>query len=556
MKKRLLYLCIGALALHACGPVYVVRQPTPQPAPATPPPADPEDVSYQTFYDQLSPYGQWVEDPEYGYVWMPSVGEDFKPYASNGHWVYTDEGWTWDSGYPWGWAAFHYGRWFFKDGYGWEWIPGNEWAPAWVAWRNSDDYYGWAPLGPSVSLTVAYDGGYNPPPHYWCFVPHQYVSSPQLGNYYVRETNNVTIINRTTIIRNTTVINNNRNRHYGYGPDAGEVGRYSGSQVHPISIHEIRTPGGQATNGSFAVYRPHVNSAPAGNGNQGNNGRPAYAPTHYQSINNVRPVNRTNYGNPGGQGNSGSEAGTRNNNGNNGNHNGWNNNNGNNGNGNNGNGNNGNGNNGNGNVNNSNGNNGNGNNGNHNGWNNNNGNNGNGNNGNGNVNNSNGNNGNGNNGNGNNGNGNGNNGNGNGNNGNGNGNNGNHNGWNNRSGNPTQSNTPPANTPAVNTPPANTPPANNPPANTQQGRPTTFPGAPSRQTNNPNNGQPQHVFRSNPTLTQQQSTSGRQPQGRPNAQPGNSNQSRPVGNSVKPAPQQQRPPHPPGRPDSKPDNKS
>ena len=42
-------------------------------------------VSFQTFYDELSPYGQWIDDPNYGYVWAPnSVGNDFRPYYSNG----------------------------------------------------------------------------------------------------------------------------------------------------------------------------------------------------------------------------------------------------------------------------------------------------------------------------------------------------------------------------------------------------------------------------------------------------------------------------------------
>ena len=316
MNKHLLFLGAIALCLSACGPVYVTQQ-TPAPPPPPPAaPAPPPDVTYQTFYDQLSPYGQWVENPEYGYVWLPDAGPDFKPYATNGHWVYTDEGWAWDSGYPWGWATFHYGRWFFQDGYGWMWVPGNEWAPAWVQWRNSDDYYGWAPLGPNISINVAVGGGYTPPPHYWCFVPHQYVASPQVNNYYVRETNNVTIINRTTIINNTTVINNNNttvinnnygNRRFG-GPDAGEVSRFSGRPVSPTIIRETRNPGDRGNGNDFAVYRPHVNAAPASDNRPGA-GRPA--PTRYQSLDNARPVNRASYGNNNG------------NNGNNGNHNGW-----------------------------------------------------------------------------------------------------------------------------------------------------------------------------------------------------------------------------------------
>ncbi|MBS1606913.1 MAG: hypothetical protein JST42_29930, partial [Bacteroidetes bacterium] len=302
MKKHLYILSFAAIGFAACGPVYVVHQdppPAQAPAPLPPPPpqVDPPEVTYQNFYDDLSPYGQWIDDPNYGYVWLPDVGPDFKPYATNGHWVYTDEGWAWDSGYPWGWAAFHYGRWFFQDGYGWMWVPGNEWAPAWVSWRNSDEYYGWAPMGPSVSYGAAYGGGYAPPPYYWSFVPHRYIASPQVNNYYVRETNNVTIINRTTVINNTTIINNTRNVRYSAGPDAGEVGRYSGASVRPMSIRNGRNPGDRSDNGSFTVYRPRVNGAVENRPGSASYGGRQIAPARVQSLGNARPVNRTVYGN-------------------------------------------------------------------------------------------------------------------------------------------------------------------------------------------------------------------------------------------------------------------
>ncbi|HEY4285613.1 MAG TPA: DUF6600 domain-containing protein [Puia sp.] len=303
MKQHQYLLAFMAICLTACGPVYVIHQdPVPTPPSASPEPANPDDVTYQNFYDQLSPYGQWIEDPNYGYVWLPDAGADFKPYASNGHWVYTDEGWTWDSGYPWGWAAFHYGRWFFQDGYGWMWVPGTEWAPAWVSWRNSDEYYGWAPMGPNVSFDASYGGGYTPPLYYWSFVPHRYIASPQVNNYYVRETNNVTIINQTTVIRNTTVMNRPRNSRYGGGPDAGEVGRYSGSAVRPLVIRESHTPGERADNGNLTIYRPRVNGSD--NNRPNNAGRP-FVPSRTQTLNNARPVNRTVYGNNTGNSNGG-----------------------------------------------------------------------------------------------------------------------------------------------------------------------------------------------------------------------------------------------------------
>ena len=52
---------------------------------------------------------------------------------NDGHWVYTDDGWYWDSNYEWGWAAFHYGRWNHVDNYNWVWSPDTVWAmPSWV----------------------------------------------------------------------------------------------------------------------------------------------------------------------------------------------------------------------------------------------------------------------------------------------------------------------------------------------------------------------------------------------------------------------------------------
>ena len=111
-----------------------------------------ETVTTQIFYDELSPYGDWVHNREYGYVWIPQAGRSFYPYASNGRWIYTNYGWTWLSDYPWGWAAFHYGRWDYDPQYGWFWFPGDEWAPAWVVWRQGDGYFGWAPMSPESGL--------------------------------------------------------------------------------------------------------------------------------------------------------------------------------------------------------------------------------------------------------------------------------------------------------------------------------------------------------------------------------------------------------------------
>ena len=54
--------------------------------------AQQNDVSFQVFYDALSPYGEWVDYRNYGYVWIPDAGPDFVPYSTAGYWVLTDFG--------------------------------------------------------------------------------------------------------------------------------------------------------------------------------------------------------------------------------------------------------------------------------------------------------------------------------------------------------------------------------------------------------------------------------------------------------------------------------
>ena len=109
------------------------------------------NVSIGGFYDELSPYGEWV-DCRYGECWAPrGVGAGWQPYT-NGEWIYTRYGWTWVSDDPWGGNPYHYGTWAFVDRYGWVWVPGTVWAPAWVTWSYSDSYVGWAPMPPTVTF--------------------------------------------------------------------------------------------------------------------------------------------------------------------------------------------------------------------------------------------------------------------------------------------------------------------------------------------------------------------------------------------------------------------
>ena len=115
-------------------------------------------VSIGGFYDELSPYGDWI-DCSYGGCWVPrGVSAGWQPY-SNGEWIYTRYGWTWVSYDPWGGNPYHYGTWAFVGRYGWVWVPGTVWAPAWVTWSYSDRYVGWAPMPPRVTFgSAGYSG--------------------------------------------------------------------------------------------------------------------------------------------------------------------------------------------------------------------------------------------------------------------------------------------------------------------------------------------------------------------------------------------------------------
>ena len=117
-----------------------------------------------TGYEDLDPYGEWNNDPNYGTVWYPTnVAADWAPYRY-GRWSWVRPwGWTWVDDAPWGYAPFHYGRWCFI-GERWAWYPGAYvarpvWSPALVAWVGSPGWnvsirsgsapaIGWYPLAP------------------------------------------------------------------------------------------------------------------------------------------------------------------------------------------------------------------------------------------------------------------------------------------------------------------------------------------------------------------------------------------------------------------------
>ena len=246
-------------------------------------------VSFGVFYNELSPYGQWVDYPNYGYVWIPSMGSDFAPYSSNGYWIWTDYGWTWVSGYNWGWAPFHYGRWDYDDSYSWFWVPDYEWGPSWVNWRRADGYYGWAPIRPGISLSVSFGSGYTVPNDRWRFVRDRDFSRTDINHYYINRTNNTTIIKNSSVI-NRTYTDQSRHAVYVSGPDKADVQKITGKTIQPVVIHDNEKPGQNLKNGQLQIYRPQVQM------NDENGRRPV--PSRVVNLKDVKRPSERNARNP------------------------------------------------------------------------------------------------------------------------------------------------------------------------------------------------------------------------------------------------------------------
>ena len=242
-------------------------------------------ISFQAFYDDLSPYGNWSVSASYGYVWIPNVSIGFTPYATNGHWVFTNVGWTWVSYYPWGWAPFHYGRWYYDYPYGWIWVPDYEWGPAWVVWRRSESCYGWAPIGPGINLSIAYGNSYNLPYNQWTFVRDRDFGRTNINNYYISPSDNRRILGSSTVINNTRVDNSSRVR-YAVGPTRDEVQKRTRNTFAPIAIRESNKPGQHLSKNELKIYRPRVKK------NTESGRKPS--PSKIISMNDVKPRAHSN----------------------------------------------------------------------------------------------------------------------------------------------------------------------------------------------------------------------------------------------------------------------
>lgn len=220
------------------------------------------NVSVSMFYGDLSPWGRWVDMPSYGWCWVPDdVYAGWRPYTDGG-WVYTDLGWTWESDEPWAWATYHYGRWYHDSFYGWVWVPGTEWAPAWVVWRTDYEWIGWAPLPPTVGWSAWFEvrssDFVNVQPRAWCFTRVRDMGSRNLRDRIEPFSRNANLVRRT---RDATRFDRKDGRPFVRGVDVAQLERRSGTRIQRSVIRDVSGPrerGRGGRDGSIGFYRPDV----------------------------------------------------------------------------------------------------------------------------------------------------------------------------------------------------------------------------------------------------------------------------------------------------------
>lgn len=214
------------------------------------------------FYNDLAPYGQWIQVTEYGPCWQPyGYPPDWRPYTL-GHWEYTDDaGWLWLSDEPFGWCCYHYGRWAFVASFGWCWVPGREWSAAWVEWRYGGGYVGWAPLPPAgFGISIGVQIG-EPPDWAFCFVEERYMTDVHIRERIEPVTRNVTLINITKNVTKFEVVNG---RVINRGVDVNVIEKATGIRVARRRLADVADPRSIGLRENRVnVYRPRLLTRPA-----------------------------------------------------------------------------------------------------------------------------------------------------------------------------------------------------------------------------------------------------------------------------------------------------
>jgi hypothetical protein len=187
------------------------------------------------FRTALEPHGRWERHDRWGEIWIPERDRDWRPYTV-GRWAYTDDwGWYWvsaDEEADWGWVVYHYGRWA-QDRGRWIWIPGREWAPAWVLWRRGSERIGWAPLPPDEIIVE-----YRERPEVWIAVRSRDFTTDRIVRVQLPPPERIVFIRETVVVNRTVVV---RDRGPVFAVNPGVEPAIIAAEIRqPIRTYEIR----------------------------------------------------------------------------------------------------------------------------------------------------------------------------------------------------------------------------------------------------------------------------------------------------------------------------
>ena len=263
-------------------------------------------VDYDYFYKELSPHGEWIEvsakdmgidiKPNTAendaasrllseilgvktvyaqtgeqlfnlFVWRPanelakdmieeSEVKEYTPYA-NGQWVYSDQGWYFKANTPQEDLTTHYGRWTQDENLGWVWLPGKTYSPAWVDWRQNDDYVAWAPIPPATYIeNDAVNVKEQINENRYTIVEKKSMMEPSVYKYryqYVENKNKIMIKEMKKIdgvmIKEKTVINK--------GPDVTDIEKKTGKKIEVVKINKVeKKEDSGVKDNTINVYHP------------------------------------------------------------------------------------------------------------------------------------------------------------------------------------------------------------------------------------------------------------------------------------------------------------
>ena len=113
--------------------------------------------TYTSGFSDLYTYGSWYSLGGLGYGWRPfGAAFGWSPFTYGDWFNDPSFGWSFIGSAPWGWLPYHYGGWVFSPSYGWVWAPSGFGGGGPVAYRpvtavfvHSGSTFGYVPAHPA-----------------------------------------------------------------------------------------------------------------------------------------------------------------------------------------------------------------------------------------------------------------------------------------------------------------------------------------------------------------------------------------------------------------------